>query len=533
MTEFDYIVVGAGSAGCAVAARLAEDPNASVLLIEAGPKDFDPWLHVPAGYYKTIRNPRLTWQLETEPQPNLNNRTIKWPRGKVLGGSGAINGLIYVRGHPEDFNSWRASGNKGWGWDDVLPYFLKSESHENGGDQNHGASGPIRVGRAKDRRRICDAFIEAGKALGLPDTDDFNAGYQDGVGYYQFTASGYWRSSPAAYLRQTKRRNLTIRTGCQTRRILTQRKCATGVEIQSKSGTVEKLLARREVVISCGSIGTPQLLQLSGIGPAAVLKRANVPVVHDLPGVGANLIDRLQVRSVFRCSEPITINDVYGSPVKKGIAGAKYALTKSGPLTIGAGQAAAFLRTDPGLKRPDLELTFMAFSTPGPGQMPHDFPGFTILGYPLQPRSRGTIQISSADPYQPPRISPDYLSDTYDQEMLIQALDTCREFADQPSLKELIVEEHMPGTQVQTRDEKLAYIRDNATTVFHCVGTCRMGPDTQVDAAVNDRLKVHGMEGLRVADASIMPNVISGNTNATTMMIGEKAAAMIHEDWRA
>ena len=273
-------------------------------------------------------------------------------------------------------------------------------------------------------------------------------------------------------------------------------------------------------------------MQCSGIGPANVLNNAGVDVVHSLPGVGANLTDRLQVRTVFRCTRPITINDVYGSLVKKGLAAAKYALFQSGPLTIGAGQAAAFLRTDPGLSRPDLELTFMAFSTPGPGQMPHDFSGFTILGYPLQPRSRGNIQISSANFDDKPRISPGYLSNDYDRDMLVRALETCRQFADQPALQRLIVEEHMPGKMVQSRDEMLSYIRDNATTVFHCVGTCRMGLKSQPDTVVDSRLRLHGIRGLRVADASIMPNVVSGNTNATTMMIGEKAAEMILEDGR-
>ena len=528
--EFDYIVVGAGSAGCAVAARLAEDTALRVLLIEAGPRDRNPWIHIPAGYYRTIRSGRLVREFETEPEPELHDRVIRWPRGRVLGGSGAVNGLVYVRGQPADFDEWEGLGNPGWGWREVLPHFKRSERWERGEGEFHGGSGPIRVSDIRDRREICDAFIEAGKSLGLTERTDFNRGHEDGVGYYQLTTGNGLRSTPAAYLRQRGRGGPTIRTGETVRKILIDGDRAIGILARTGARTDTEYWAEREVVLCCGTVASPHLLQCSGIGPAAVLREAGVDVVHPLAGVGSNLVDRLQIRTVFRCSEPITINDVYNSPVRRALAGAQFALFRTGPLTIGAGQAAAFLRTDASLRRPDLELTFMAFSTPGPGRMPHAFPGFTILGYPLHPRSRGTIRIVSPDPSVPPRISPRYLTDGHDREMMIRALQMCRQFAEQPPLRRLIAEEHLPGGTVRTRDELYAYIRDNATTVFHCIGTCRMGPDPGAGDVVDARLRVHGLRGLRVADASIMPAPISANTNAATIMIGEKAAALIRED---
>lgn len=528
--EFDYIVVGAGSAGCAVAARLAEDAAVRVLLIEAGPRDRNPWIHIPAGYYRTLRNGRLIREYETEPEPELNDRTLRWPRGRVLGGSGAVNGLIHVRGQPADFDDWEALGNPGWGWKDVLPHFKRSERYERGVDDIHGGSGPIRVSDIRDRRRICDAFIEAGKSLGLRERTDFNRGHEDGVGYYQLTMGNGLRSTPAAYLRQRGRGRPTVHTGETVRKILIEGDRAVGVLAQHGTRAAAKYTALGEVILCCGTVASPQMLQCSGIGPAAVLSQAGVDVVHPLAGVGSNLVDRLQIRAVFRCREPITINDVYNSPIRRALAGAQYVLFRTGPLTIGAGQAAAFLRTNASLRRSDLELTFMAFSTPGPGGMPHDFPGFTILGYPLHPRSRGTIGISSPDPSVPPRIAPRYLADRHDRKMLIRTLEMCRRFAEQPSLQRLIAEEYLPGSTVHTRDEMYAYIRDNATTVFHCIGTCRMGPDPEAGDVVDARLRVHGLHGLRVADASIMPTPVSGNTNAATIMIGEKAAALILQD---
>jgi len=529
--DFDYVVVGAGSAGCAIATRLAEDPTSSVLLIEAGPKDWNPWIHVPAGYYRTIRTPSISWGYKSEPAVHLNGRQVNWPRGKVLGGSGAINGLVYIRGHPVDFEHWKSLGNEGWGWDDVLPFFLKCENQERGVSKYHSTSGPIRVSDIKDRREVCDAFIKAGKSFGLQGRDDFNAGHQDGIGYYQLTMGRGRRSSPAAYLRQAKHANLAIVTNRSVVSLMVENCTAIGVNTLSEQGQFGAVRARREIIVSCGAIGSPHLLQSSGIGPADVLKDAGVPVAHDLSGVGRNLTDRLQIRSVFRCNTATTLNDVYGSVIKKVIAGMRYAFFQTGPLTVGAGQAAAFLRTAPHLDRPDLELTFMAFSTPGPGQKPHKFSGFTLLGYPLQPKSRGSIALTSPDISEPPRIDPGYLNDPYDLRMLEKAFWTCRAFADQPALKSLIVEEHMPGNSVQSQAQLEEYIRNNATSVFHSVGTCQMGVAEDPKSVVDSRLRVHGIRGLRVADASIMPTIVSGNTNATTMMIGEKAAAMIKEDW--
>lgn len=527
---YDYIVVGAGTAGCAVASRLSEDPSKSVLLVEAGGSDRNLWIHIPAGYYRTIFNPKYSWQFKTEPQPSLNGRQLNWPRGKVLGGSGAINGLVYVRGQDRDFDFWRDLGNPGWGYDDVLPFFRKAENQERGPDDYHGAGGPIGISDMRDPRSVCNAFVEAGVQLGIPRTDDFNGLRQEGIGLYQLTVWNGRRSTPANYVRNARhRKNLTLLLNHSVRKVIVENGAATGIEVTDRDDRAQRIRSR-ETILSAGTVGSPVILQHSGIGDGDVLARAGVQVAHHLPGVGGNLSDRLQIRCIFEATVRETINDVYNSIGKRAWAAVKYALNRSGPLSIGAGQAAAFVKSVPSEPSPDLEIIFMGFSATGPGSSPHPFPGFTILGYPLRPRSRGTIHITSPDIAAPPKIDPRYLTDPYDQEMTVKALELCLEIARQPALKGFLKRIHEPTQPIENATVAMEYIREKATTVFHPVGTCRMGANPASGDVVDARLRVHGIGGLRVVDASIMPQVVSGNTNAATGMIGERGAALIIED---
>lgn len=527
---FDYIVVGAGTAGCAVAGRLSEDPEKRVLLVEAGGSDRNLWIHVPAGYYRTIFNPRYSWQFKTEPQPSLNGRQLNWPRGKVLGGSGAINGLVYVRGQDRDFDFWRDQGNPGWGYDDVLPFFRKAENQERGADEYHGAGGPIGISDMRDPRSVCTAFVDAGAQLGIPTTTDFNGSRQEGIGLYQLTVWNGRRSTPANYIRRARdRKNLTVLLNHNVMKVVVENGVAIGIEVVDRNGRVRRI-GSRETILSAGTVGSPVILQQSGIGDGEVLTRAGVPVVHHLAGVGSNLTDRLQIRCVFEATVRETINDVYNSIGRRAWAAFRYALNRSGPLSIGAGQAAAFVKSSPSEPSPDLEIIFMGFSATGPGGSPHPFPGFTILGYPLRPRSRGTIHIASPDIAAPPKIDPRYLTDPYDQGMTVKALELCLKISEQPALKSFVKRMHEPSFPIASASLAMDYIRDKATTVFHPVGTCRMGPDPAEGDVVDARLRVHGVTGLRVVDASIMPQVVSGNTNAATGMIGERGAALIIED---
>ncbi len=525
---FDYIVIGAGSSGCAVAARLAEDSSKRVLLLEAGRKSYNMWLHIPVGYYKNVYNPKLTFQYKTEPDPNINNRSLGWPRGRVLGGSSAINGLIHVRGQKQDYDTWAALGNKGWSYEELLPYFTRLEDQERGPSKYHGEGGPVGVSDMRDPRQICHAFVTAGRELGVPYNDDFNAEVQEGVGMYQLTVKNGMRTSSADYLRH-KPANLELRTECLVERIMFEGRRAMGVTYRDKSGARHSMLCGREVVLCAGAIGSPQILQLSGVGPSSLLQDKGIAVVHDLPGVGENLLDHFQVRTVHKCNRPITINDLYGSLWLRAKAAWQYATAFRGPATIGAGQAVAFMRSDIAEDDlPDMEIIFMGFSAEGPGQMPHRFSACTILGYQLRPISKGYVRIKSSDPAAHPAIMPNYLSEEIDRRVTLEVFKTCRKFANAPALKQYILEEYKPGKVVQTEEDMMEYARSGGSTVFHPTSTCRMGQDDM--AVVDERLRVRGIDGLRVVDASIMPAMISANTCAACMMIGEKGAALIRED---
>lgn len=527
--EFDFIVVGAGSAGCVLANRLTESGRYSVLLLEAGGRDRNPWIHIPLGYGKLFTNPKVNWLYQSEPEPELNGRQIIQPRGKVLGGSSSINGLLYVRGQREDFDHWRQLGNAGWSFEDVLPYFKKSEDQERGADDLHGVGGLLCVSDVSEPHPLCEAFIGASEQAGFPRNDDFNGPEQEGAGYFQLTARNGRRSSTATgYLKSARKRaNLTIVSDALTTRILMSGRRATGVEYRV-GGETRVAHAKGEVILSAGAFGSPQIMQLSGLGPAALLRSHGIEVVADMPGVGADLQDHFQIRIQYRCTEPITMNDVINDWRQRISAGLRYALFRKGMLTIGAGYAGGFFRTDPALATPDVQVHFIIFSAEKIGANLHPFPGFIASICQLRPESRGHVRIKSADPAAAPAIQPLYMSARSDRDTMVRGMQLLRRIMGQPAMLRYIAEERLPGPQCQSEAEMLAYARETGTTIFHPTSTCRMGPDA--NAVVDERLRVRGIEGLRVVDGSVMPTVVSGNTNAAIVMIGEKGAEMILQD---
>ena len=524
--SFDYVIIGAGSAGCVLAARLTEDGRSSVLLIEAGGKDSSFWIHIPVGYGKTIVDPRVNWKFETEPNPALGGRKIYWPRGKVLGGSSSINGLIYIRGQAQDYDHWRQLGNPGWAYEDVLPYFRKAEDQENGADRYHGAGGPLSVTNLTERNPLCDAFIGSAGAVGIPRNDDFNGATQEGAGYFQATVRNGRRASAAtAYLRPAmRRRNLTVATEAQAERILFEGRRATGVRFLKEGARVE-VKARREVILAAGSVKSPQLLMVSGVGDAEALAGHGIAPVHHLPGVGQNLQDHYGGQITWKCSRPITMNDVMMSRFRQLQVGLKWLLTRKGPLSVPAGQAGLFTKVLPESASPDLQFLFQTFSGGYYEDGLFKFSGFANFLCPVRPASRGEIALRSADPHDMPKLSPNYFSDERDRRIAVEGLKLARRMAASRPLADFVIAEHLPGSETATDAEIEDYLVKNGGCVSHQVGTCKMGTDAM--AVVDPELRVHGVERLRVVDASIMPTLISGNTNAPTIMIGEKAADLI------
>ena len=526
--EADFVIIGAGSAGCVLANRLSADPRNHVVLLEAGGRDINPWIHVPVGYFKTMHNPSVDWCYKTQPDPGLNGRSIDWPRGKVLGGSSSLNGLLYVRGQKQDYDRWRQMGNIGWGWDDVLPLFKKAEANERGADEYHGDDGPLSVSNMRIQRPICDAWVAASQAAGYPFNPDYNGEKQEGVSYFQLTTRNGRRCSAAvAYLNPVKsRKNLKIITRAQVQRIEIEGKSATGVQYIDRSGKTQIIKARREVILSAGAIGSPQILMLSGIGAPDHLTETGIKVQHALEGVGQNLQDHLQARLVYKCNEPTLNDEVRSLPNKMRIA-LKYALFRSGPMTMAASLATGFFKTNPDVATPDIQFHVQPWSADSPGEGVHPFSAFTMSVCQLRPESRGEIRLTGPDPRAYPEIIPRYLSTETDCRTVVEGVNIARRIAKHAPLASKISEEFRPdaGLDMDDYDGTLDWARNNSVSIYHPTGTCKMG--TGPGAVVDAELKVHGIKGLRVADCAIMPEIVSGNTNAPAIMIGEKASQLI------
>lgn len=537
-SEFDYIVVGAGSAGCVLAARLSEDPSVSVLLLEAGPRDTSLWIHLPIGYGKTMWSPVVNWCFQTDPEPNMNGRRIYWPRGKTLGGSSSINGLIYIRGQKEDYDHWAALGNKGWSYDEVLPYFIKSEGNQRGNIPLHSGDGPLKVSDIGAKHELIEAFIDGAGQTGIPRTDDFNGARQEGAGYFQLnTHKGLRCSTAKAYLTGAvkKRPNLRIETGAFAAGLVMEGRRAVGVRYR-QDGDMKTARCRAEVLLSAGAIQSPQLLQLSGIGPRALLEARGVPVLHDLPGVGENLQDHLQIRLGYECTRPITTNDQLNSWFGQIKLGLEWLLHRTGALAIGINQGGCFMRAlkddhgNPATGTPDIQFHVATLSADMAGGNVHPYSGFTMSVCQLRPESRGHIRIRSLDPFEPPEMQPNYLSTELDRRTAVAGVKAARAIADAPAMRPYVKREVKPGPDAASDAEVLEFCRNNGATIFHPSGTCSMGSGPL--AVVDDRLRVHGIAGLRVIDCSIMPTLVSGNTNAPAVMVAEKAVDMIRENAR-
>jgi choline dehydrogenase len=525
----DYVIVGAGSAGCVLADRLSADGRHSVLLLEAGPRDTYPWIHIPIGYAKTMFNPRVNWCFYTEPEPGMNGRRIYWPRGKTLGGSSSINGLISIRGQREDYDRWAAAGNHGWSYADVLPYFKRLEHAVDGDPAYHGFDGPMWRSPIGRKHELIEAIVAAGNELDIPRNDDFDGAVQEGVGYYHLSTRNGWRCSTAvAYLKPARhRRNLRIETGLRVTRVVFDGRRALGVVYRGHAGDVT-VTAGREVLLCAGALQTPQLLQLSGVGPEALLTGFGIPIVHELPGVGENLQDHLQARVIFECTRPITTNDDLKSWWRKLKIGLDYAFTRGGPLAVGINQGGIFARVDPEAATPDVQFHVATLSSDMAGSPTHPFSGFTLSVCQLRPESRGFVRIKSADPLEAPAMQPNYLSTPRDRQMLVAGIRLARRLAATKALSPYVKREHRPGPAASSDKDLLEFAKDTGGTIFHPSGTCKMGRDSH--AVVDSKLRVHGLHGLRVVDCSIMPTLTSGNTNVPVIMIAEKAADLILAD---
>jgi choline dehydrogenase len=528
---FDYVIIGGGSAGCVLANRLSKDPRNSVCLLEAGGKDNWIWFHIPVGYLFAIGNPRSDWMFKTESEPGLNNRILNYPRGKVLGGSSAINAMIYMRGQREDYDRWRQMGLDGWGWDDVKPIFRKHLDHYLGEGEHHGAGGEWRVEAPRMRWELLDAFIEAAVEAGIPRVEDFNTGSNEGISYFHVNQKNGRRWSAArGFLKPAlSRPNLKVETHAHATRILFEGKRAVGVEFR-QHGQLRRVLANQEVVLSAGAVASPQLLQLSGIGDGSLLQQHGIDVVHHLPGVGENLQDHLQLRPIYRVQGVRTLNEDYRSLVRRGHMALEYALFRRGPLTMAPSQLGAFTRSSAAYETPNLQFHIQPLSLDKFGEDPHPFPAFTASVCNLRPSSRGSVRIRGNEPADPPTIRLNSLSTVEDQQVAVDALRLVRRVVSMPSLQKYHPQEYKPGPDLTTDDELLQGARDIGTTIFHPVGTAKMGIDGDPLAVTDSRLRVRGVEGLRVIDASVMPTITSGNTNSPTLMIADKGAAMILED---
>ena len=525
---WDYIIVGAGSAGCLLANRLSADPTCRVLLLEAGGEASSFWLRMPIGYFRTIYDPRFTWQFAVEPQQETAGRSIVWPRGRVLGGSSAINGLLYIRGQRADFDDWGAAGARGWSWRELLPYFKRSERYDGGETEYHGGSGELCVSDLRNDHPYCEAWLQAGEQAGFPRTADFNGEHDGGLGAYQLTLRGRWRCSAAdAFLAPARRRaNLEVRTGVHVSRVLFEGGAAVGVE-WLRDAQVESARAAREVVLSAGALQSPQILQLSGVGPADLLRRHGIDVVVDAPQVGANLQDHYQARVIVRLARPMSLNDDVRNPLKLAAMAGDWLLRGRGPLTVGAGQVGGLVCTEHARGgRPDVLFNVMPLSVDKPGDPLHRFSGFSASATQCRPASRGSVRIRSSDPLAPPLIHSNYLTEPHDVKVLVSGLKILRDIYRQPAFASLLAPgEYMPGEAARSDADLEAFARRAGGTVLHVSGTCRMGEDA--GAVVDSELRVRGVERLRVIDASVMPAMVSTNTNAAAVMIGEKGAALL------